>query len=170
MASEQVTKREGDMAAGEKLQALTDLVDEMVRGAVPGDDGERWALLPTCEVIQLGLLRRRPNGTVWFEGTPVAIPEDPEVDEFGHLSPEELEGAWRDAVGEQASSEQMQARIDVALERAKLICDKALRAVEQDLRDRAVVEFDRYLGAARRIESGPLPDDVWALEVFGGAL
>ena len=152
-------------------------------------------------------------------------------DEFGHLSPEELEEAWRDAVGEQVStdlnrlladepegtiiklnadqlaglacarcgmaahrpdapgmaplveggqlfvcepdcrkaiaavpsqSEQMQARIDVALERARRICEKARSIVEG--------KPDRYLGAARRIESGPLPDDVWALEVFGGAL
>jgi hypothetical protein len=151
------------MAAGEKLQALTDLVDEMVRDAVPGDDGELWALLPTGEVIQLGLLRRRPNGTVWFEGTPVAIPEDPEGDEFGHLSPEELEEAWRDAVGEQATSEQMQARIEIALERAERICQQARSIVIEG-------RPDHCLGAARRIESGPLPDDVWGLEVFGGAL
>jgi hypothetical protein len=216
------------MSAGEKLQALTDLVDEMVRDAVPGDDGERWALLPTGEVVQLGLFRRRPNGTVWFEGTPVAVPEVPEEDEFGHLNPEAV---WRDAVAEHVStdlnrvladhpagtviklnalqlaglacarcgisatsvdvlvpmvpvsdgsqlfvcdpdcrkpaavpnqSEQMQARIAVALQRAERICEQARSIV--------TARPDRYLGAARRIESGPLPDDVWALEVFGGAL
>jgi hypothetical protein len=71
-------------------------------------------------------------------------------------------GEKRDAEAEQASSEQMQARIEIALEHAERICDKARGVIEG--------KPDRYLGAARRIESGPLPDDVWALEVFGGAL
>lgn len=93
------------MSAGrEAFDVVIDEVDAAVRTLRPEEDPS-WLLLCSGEVFSISLVRRRPNGMVWLEGSPV-----------------EVEG-WRAPTG----TEQLQA----ARELAEWTCTKARTVMER---------------------------------------
>ena len=59
------------MSDAEALGTITAAIDETVLALLPAGEDPRWFLACSGEVFRITLVRRRPNGTVWFEGVPV---------------------------------------------------------------------------------------------------
>jgi hypothetical protein len=61
------------MSAGsEAFEVVSDELDLAVLRAVV-DENPSWLVTCGREVVRITMARRRPNGTVWFEGVPVAV-------------------------------------------------------------------------------------------------
>lgn len=61
------------MSAGsEAFEVVSDELDLAVLRAVV-DENPSWLVTCRREVVRITMARRRPNGTVWFEGVPVAV-------------------------------------------------------------------------------------------------
>jgi hypothetical protein len=107
------------MSAGsEAFEVVSDELDLAVLRAVV-DENPSWLVTCGREVIRITMARRRPNGTVWFEGVPVAVegfaPRHDEFDAGKVVTP-----ALRPEVEE---------RIRAVRARAEAVCGKAREAM-----------------------------------------
>lgn len=54
-------------------ETVVPFLDDAVAASIPLGENPQWALVCSGQVVRLTMVRRRPNGTMWFEGEPVEV-------------------------------------------------------------------------------------------------